>query len=58
MKRPDDRSSELQHLNWTLDRKENFFELLAAYLSAGSPLGLNMAAFRFWIAFGTKTTAN
>lgn len=49
---------DLRHLSWIVDREENFFELLSAYLSAGSPLGLNMVAFRLWIAFGTKTTTN
>lgn len=49
---------DLRHLGWIVDREENFFELLATYLSAGAPLGLKMGAFRLWVAFGTKTTAN
>lgn len=58
MRTSDSLSHDLQRLSWIVDREENFFELLSAYLSAGAPLGLEMEAFRLWIAFDTKTTAS
>lgn len=58
MERSNSSSSDLEHLSWALEREENFFGLLASYLSVGAPLGLTIGAFRLWLVFSTKTTVN